>query len=129
MRSVSIMLLGNNVVLHLILYSLLHLLLCFVLHLLSPRTDRQTDRHTDRQTDRHTDRQTYRQTERQTERQTDRQTDRPNSLFRSTCYGLQLQCHSMTIKRRPALRPERSLPHRPPTRIMVIIYKLTVLSM
>ena len=26
------------------------------------------------------------------------------------------------------LRPERSLPHRPPTRIIIIIYKLTVLS-
>ena len=26
------------------------------------------------------------------------------------------------------LRPERSLPHRPPTRIMIIIYKLTILS-
>ena len=25
------------------------------------------------------------------------------------------------------LRPERSLPHRPPTRIIIIIYKLTVL--
>ena len=29
---------------------------------------------------------------------------------------------------RPVPRPERSLPRRPPTRIMIIIYKLTVLS-
>ena len=40
-------------------------------------------------------------------------------LLRSISH-LQLQCHSITIQRRPVLRPERSLPHRPPTIIIII---------
>ena len=44
---------------------------------------------------------------------------------------ISLSAHSIEeeeVERRPVLRPERSLPHRPPTRIIIIIYKLTVLS-
>ena len=47
----------------------------------------------------------------------DRQTEH---LLRSISH-LQLQCHSIAIQRRPVLRPERSLPHRPPTIIIIII--------
>ena len=61
-------------------------------------------------------------------RQTDRQTDRQTGNFIKIVQSMQLQCHSIAIQRRPVLRPERSLPHRPPTRIIIIIYKLTVLS-
>ena len=47
----------------------------------------------------------------------DRQTE---NLLRSISH-LQLQCHSIAIQRRPVLRPEISLPHRPPTIIIIII--------
>ena len=38
------------------------------------------------------------------------------------------QCHLIEVQRRLVLRPEESLPHRPLTTIIVLIYKLTGLS-
>ena len=35
----------------------------------------------------------------------------------------------MAIERRPVLKPERSLPHRQPTGMITLIYKITGLSM
>ena len=58
------------------------------------------------------------------DRHTDRQTDRQKNILRPISHGLQLQCHSMAIQRRAVLRPERSLPHRPPTRVFSLKNKV-----
>ena len=53
---------------------------------------------------------------------TDIQIYRQTEQMIKISHGLKLQCHPTAIQRRPVLRPERSLPHRPPTRICIIIY-------
>ena len=56
------------------------------------------------------------------------QTDRQKTCSKINQSRLQLQCHSIAIQRRPVLRPEISLTHRPTTGINILSYKLTVLS-
>ena len=67
-------------------------------------------------------------------KQTDTETDRQTHLLWSISHGSELgslQCHPIALQRRRVLRPERSLPHRPPTIIIIIIivYKFAVFSM
>ena len=57
-------------------------------------------------------------------KQTYTETDRQTHLLWSISHGSELgslQCHPIALQRRRVLRPERSLPHRPPTIIIIII--------